>query len=57
MSWLSHAAGQKSPDNMTRKELLICIKSFDTYLEAEQFWLKWALGKVSKQSFMKARGF
>ncbi len=57
MSWLSGMAGRKSPDNMTRKELIICIKSFGDFRDAEKFWIKWALVKVSKKSFMSARGF
>jgi hypothetical protein len=57
MSWLSFAAGCKSPDKMTRKELLVLISAFEDFREAEKFWLKFALTKVSKKSFMNARGY
>ena len=57
MSWLAYAAGCKSPDKMTRKELLVCIRGFDDFREAQKFWLKFGLSKVSKKAFMNARGF
>ena len=57
MSWLDYASGCKSPDKMTRKELLVCIRAFDDFREAESFWLKFAITKVSKKAFMSARGF
>jgi len=52
-----HTGVQKNPDSMTRKELVLCIKSFKEWSEAEQFWLKFALGKVSISAFYKARGY
>ena len=48
---------QLSPDNMTRNHLIVCIKSFDDFREAEKFWLKWGLKKISKRAFFEARGY
>ena len=57
MSKRSHDGVQKDPDHMTRKEILACIKSFVDFREAEKFWLKWALSKVSKKAFYDTRGY
>lgn len=51
-----HIWAGKSPEGMNRKELLVCIKAFDDFRDAEKFWLKWALTKVSKKAFYAARG-
>lgn len=52
-----HIWAGKSPDRMTRKELLVCIRAFEDFREAEKFWLKWAIVKVSKKAFYNARGY
>lgn len=57
MNKRNYSGVQKNPDHMTRKELLACIKSFDDFRDAEKFWLKWALSKVSKKAFYEARAF
>jgi len=46
-----------NPDNMTRKQLIKCIEAFDSFRDAEKFWMKWALSKVSKKAFYAARGY
>jgi hypothetical protein len=48
---------KKNPDHMTRTELVKCISAFESFRDAELFWMKWALSKVSKKAFYKARGF
>jgi hypothetical protein len=45
-----------NPDNMTRREKIAVIKAFSTDEEASSWWIKWALGSVSKKAFYAARG-
>ena len=46
------ASGYKSPDNMSRAELLKAIKALaSNKKEAMQFWLKYASHKVSRKAF------
>lgn len=52
-----HIWAGKSPDNMTRKELVNCITAFEKDEDAYSFWLRWALSRVSKKTYRQARGY
>lgn len=49
------AAGYKSPDNMSRAELVKVIRALaGNRAEAMKFWLKYASHKVSRKAFEDA---
>lgn len=49
------ASGFKHPDNMTKKDHMSMISSLPEK-EAFSWWMKYALSKVSRKSYEKARG-
>tara|TARA_R110000851_G_scaffold324567_2_gene491961 strand:- start:106 stop:282 length:177 start_codon:yes stop_codon:yes gene_type:complete len=50
------AGDVRHPDNMSRKEKLQMIASFECYREASSWWLRHA-PRISKKAFNEARGF
>ena len=55
MTWLNNQ-GVTHPDNMSRKEKLQMIASFEDHRDASRWWLRHAAGQVSKKAFNEARG-